>query len=468
MKNVYNKISKYFPIAFMCLFMLILYVILLLKSQDNDMFFEIMSGRDIINGNFHTVSHLNNFPIVVQQWLYAVCLAIADRFGTVGDVLFVLIQNIILYFVSATFIMIKTHDKKKAFIGSIVAILICSDYMVNIRPQIITVICLLSQLIFIELYKKKKSIKYLLPIFPILILSANMHQAVFLYHGLVMVPYFYKKEKPFLDWTLICFTPLFMACSLLTPYGIDGSLYIVKTFTSNAFNVISINELLPISIKDYAGVKLTLIIGFTIYYIYKHKSNYFVNYYVFTIAILALLNFRHISILFIPVVFLICCVDEFHKLNNTFMYGCISLICVAVSFLYIKFTDDIKYNYGNVADAIEDKNAPIYNVAMDLGGWLEYNGCTKIKIDSRCEAFSEEISGVPHILEDYFALSQGYWAESDGGYSLVTDDEVLALVDDYTYVVAKKNQYVNRTMDRNTDTWTLIFDDNKYTVYQHN
>ena len=79
MKNVYNKISKYFPIAFMCLFMLILYVILLLKSQDNDMFFEIMSGRDILNGNFRTVSHLNNFPIIVQQWLYAVCYIYHDK-----------------------------------------------------------------------------------------------------------------------------------------------------------------------------------------------------------------------------------------------------------------------------------------------------------------------------------------------------------------------------------------------------
>ena len=149
------------------------------------------------------------------------------------------------------------------------------------------------------------------------------------------------------------------------------------------------------------------------------------------------------------------------------MYGCISLICIAVCFLFVHHTD-IKYDYGKVANSIEDKDAPIYNVAMDLGGWLEYNGCTKIKIDSRCEAFSEEISGVPHILEDYFALSQGYWAESDGGYSLVEDDEILALVDDYEYVVAKKNQYVNRTMNRNTDVWTLIFDDNKYTVYQHN
>lgn len=467
MKNVCIKISKYFPIVLMCLFMLILYIILLRKSQDNDMFFEIMSGRDILNGNFHTASHLNNFPIIVQQWLYAVCLAIVDRFGSAGYILFVLVQNIILYLVSAVFIFIKTHDKKKAFIGSIAAILICSDYMINIRPQIITVICLLAHLIFLELYKEKKSIKYLLPIFPILILSANMHQAVFLYHGLIMVPYFYKKEKPFIDWTLIGFTPLFMACSLLTPYGIDGSLYIVRAFMSNAFNIISINELLPISIKDYAGIKLAIIIGFTIYYIYKHKSNYFVNYYVFIITILALINFRHVSIMFIPVVFLICCVDEFHKLNNTYMYGCIALICIAVCFLFVHHTN-IKYDYGNVANIIEDKDAPIYNVAMDLGGWLEYNGCTKIKLDSRCEVFSEEISGVPHIIEDYLALSQGYWLEADGGYSLVEDDEILSLVDNYAYVVAKKNHYVNRTMNRNTDDWTLIFDDNTYTVYKHN
>lgn len=469
MKNLYEKCSKYAPIILLGLFMLILYIVFLLNSQDNDMFFEIMSGRDILNGNFHTISHLNDFPIVVQQWLYAVCLALIDRFGTVGNILFVLIQNIMLYVVAAQFIFMKTHDKKRAIIGSLAAILYCHDYMINIRPQIITVICLVSQLIFIELYKKKNSIKYLLPIFPILILSANMHQAVFLYHGLVMIPYLYKKEKPYIDWKLVSFGVLFALCSLLTPYGIDGSLYIFRTFLANTYKIIRINELLPMSITEYIGVKIMLLVVVTIFYIYKQKSNYFMNFFVFGVSILAMINARHISIMFIAVIFLICYIEEkdFHKLNNAYAYGCIALLCIAVCFLFVRHAKDIRGKYGPVVAAIEDKEAPIYNTAMDLGGWLEYNGCTHIKLDSRCEAFSEELSGVPHVMEDYLALSQGYWVEEDMGYSLVEDEEILELIEDYKYVVANKTQYVNRTLSRNADEWELIFDDNTYTVYIH-
>lgn len=116
-----------------------------------------------------------------------------------------------------------------------------------------------------------------------------------------------------------------------------------------------------------------------------------------------------------------------------------------------------------------DKEDGSIDAVMDLGGWLEYNGCTKIKLDSRCEAFSEEISGVPNVMTDYLVLSQGYRIDmEDYSYTMVEDEEILELVDDYRYVVSKKNQYVNRTLNRNPDEWIKIFDDDVYTVYIHN
>lgn len=471
MKTVYDKISKYASLVLLILFMTILYVVFLLKSQDNDMFFEIMSGRDILNGNFHTISHMNDFPIIVQQWLYAVCLAITDRFGTVGNILFVLVQNLILGFLCYKFISIKTHNKQRAIIGSIFAILYCHDYMINIRPQIITAICLVAQLVFMELYKEKKQIKYLLPIFPILILSANMHQAVFLYHGFIMIPYFYEEVegKKGIDWKLTCFTPLFMACSLLTPYGLDGSLYIVRTFMSKTYDIVGINEILPVSFVDYVGIKMFLLCGVAIFCIHRQKSNRFVNFFTFAITLLTLISARHISIMIIPVLFIICTIEDFQFLHTVYARGCMCLICIAMCLMFVKHTKDIRYDYGPVVNAIENKDAMIYNTAMDLGGWLEYNGCTKIKLDSRCEAFSEEISGVPNVMTDYLVLSQGYIVDKDDlSYTMAEDEDILRLIEDYEYVVAKKNQYVNRTLNRNQDEWTKIFDDDVYTVYIHN
>lgn len=468
MKALYNKITKYSPIILLSIFATLLYIVLLLKSQDNDMFFEIMSGRDILNGNFRTVSHLNNFPIIVQQWLYAVCLSLIDRFGRVGDVCWVLFQNAILYVVSYIFIKLKTNDKKKALISPAFILLFCHDYMINIRPQIITMIMLITELIFIELYKKKNSIKYLLPIFPLLILYANFHQAVFLYSGFVMIPYLIQPKKPYIDWKLTAFTPFFMACSLLTPYGLDGSLYIVRTFMSDSFKLVNINELGPIGITSYPGIKLVLVLAVTIVYTYLHKSNYFVNFYVFAISFLAFVNIRHVSILYLAVMFLICTIEDFHLLNNKYVYYGLAAICMTLSLLFVSIAKDISYKYGKVEDAIEDKSAPIYNVAMDLGGWLEYNGCTHVTLDSRCEAFSEEISGVPNVLENYILLSRGHILEDGNPVGLASDEEVLDVIKDYKYVVSLKMQYVDNVLSRHSDKWDLIFENSKYNVYiQH-
>lgn len=486
MKKTYEKFSKYGSIAILSLFCVVLYIILLGKSQDNDMFFEIMSGRDILNGNFHTISHADDFPIIVQQWLYAVCMAIFDKFGYIGNLTFVFIQDVILYIVSYIFIYRRTHDKKKSCIGPALAILYCYNYMINIRPQIITVIFLVSELIFLDMYKEKKQLKYLLPIFPILVLSANFHQSVFLYHIFIMVPYWLgdslmkqleevngdlrKITKcELIDWKLVCFSALFLPCSLLTPYGLDGALYIFKTFKSNTYDFISISELQPMHIFSYDGVCMLILVALAILLIYLRKSNRYVNFYVFAVFLLALLHIRHTSIEFIPVLFVICAAN-FKKLHDTYFYSAIAFLCIVLCVVHVKGVSNVKYDYGKVAESIQDKDAYIYNTAMDLGGYLEYNGCTKVHLDSRCEAYSEEISGIPNIMEEYFALTRGYWYSNNNNvitYDIAEDDELLYCIKDYKYLVSNRMDYINRVVKDDTDTWTKLFDDGKYIVWEN-
>lgn len=459
MKEIKNKLS----IIVFYSSIIILYITLLSKSQDNDMWFEIMSGRDILNGNFHTVSHLDNFPIIVQQWLYAVIMALFDKLGTTGHILLVFIQDLILITLSSVFIYKKTNKKKWSIIGSIIALLYCHDYMINIRPQIITVILLVSELLLLEYYKSTKKNIYLFGIIPILVLAANMHQAVFLYHIFILIPYYISIKTKQIDWKLIVFTPLYILCSILTPYGINGSLYIVNTFRSNAFKIVSINEIQPLSITSYIGVKLVLIVAFIIFYNYLHKSNQFINFYVFSVFILSLINVRHISIEFIAIIFIISNLSDIKIsiFTPTDIRLFTSLLFILLALAFMNKTDMV---YGNVANIIPEKDARIYNSAMDIGGWLEYNGYTKVKIDSRCEAFSKEISGVSNILEEYFAITQGYWVQPNFKYTIAEDNELLLVLNNYDYIVAKENQYINRVLQRSND-WTLIFNDGLYTIY---
>ena len=463
MTRIYNKAYKILPVILLILFSSILYLIFLFGSQDNDMYFEIVSGNDLLSGNFKTASHLDNFPMLVQQWLYAVCLAMVDKFGILGRITFVYVQDVILWVLASLFIYKKTKSKSTAMIGSFAAILYSHNYMINIRPQIITVILLVAELLILEKYRENREHKYLFAIFPILILAANFHQAVFLYHIMIMVPYcFDKRIKHIIDWKLVAFVPFFTACTLLTPYGIDGSLYILRTFQSKTYDIIGIAELQGISLLSYMGFKLLLLVVYTIYCIYKHKANTFMCYYIFLVAILSLINMRHTSIEFIPVMFIIAYTD-WGWIKNQYMYGVLSLLCIGLSAMFIKNPDFKLENYGDITTVIEDKDAKIINSAMDIGGWFEYNGYTKLWMDSRCEAFSEEISGVKGIPADYFRLVYGYNIGPKKNYSFASEEEILDTVRDYDYIVSKKLDYINRVADTE---WDLIYDDGSYLVWK--
>lgn len=450
----------------------LLYIVLLSKSLDNDMYFEIMSGRDLLAGNFSTATHLGNFPILVQQWLYAVTLAIFDKLGYAGIIGLVFLQDSILWALSSILIYRKTKDKKLAVLSSFFAILFCHNYMINVRPQIITVILLVAELLLLDIYKEKHKFRYLLCIIPILILAANFHQAVFLYHIMILVPFYIdkryidyslvsgtraniKNRGYFCDWALIGITPIFIACSLCTPYGIDGALYILRTFQSNTYEAINISEIDSIKLMSYVGIKLLLLVGTAIYLLYRQKLDKYTTYFVFLLAILAVTNVRHISIAFIPVMFMITRLD-LTKFKHYYTYICASIICFGLIILKV-FTPSLESRYGNVANIIENHDAKIFNTAMDLGGWLEYNGYTNIKYDSRCEAFSKEISGVDNMISDYVIVSTGH----DLQHKYVTNEEVIDIVDDYDYLITTKYSYVNHIID-----WTKVYEDDNCIIWE--
>lgn len=465
MNNIYNKLYKILPIILLSIFSIILYCIFLLNSQDNDMYFEIVSGNDLLSGNFKTASHLDNFPMIVQQWLYSVCLAIFDKLGVAGHIIFVLIQNIILWSLSSIFIYMKIKNRSISMISSFALILFCHNYLINIRPQIITIILLVAELIFLEKYKENREHKYLFCIFPLLILAANFHQAVFLYHIIIILPYYFdKRTKWFIDWKLLLFTPFFIACTLLTPYGIDGSLYILRTFQSKTYDIINITELNRIDLLSYVGLKIFIILLITLYYIYKHKANIFTYFYIFLVIGLSFINARHISIVFIPLLFIVIHID-FNWFKNQYIHCILSLVCICLCIIFINQPNDKLENYGDIATVIEDKDAKICNSAMDLGGWLEYNGYTKIWIDSRCEAFSEQISGVPNVINIYYMLTYGYKFDKSINYSFVSNEELLNIIDKYDYIITNKLDYINRIADIK---WHMIYNDDSYIIWAKN
>ncbi len=481
--KTYRKIS----IIMLMIAAIFVYGAFLLKCQDNDMYFEIVSGRDILNGNFYTVSHLNGFPIVIQQWLYAVCLALADKLGTIGLMSFVLIQDIILGVLSSIFIYEKSKNrpnaKRNAIIGSFFAIIFCHEYMINVRPQIITMILIVAELILLEKYKKshtiikERNVSYLIFIIPLLIIAANFHQAVFLYHILVLAPYYievsnikrrvkttnsFKSWTWLIDWKVVFFTPIYLVCSLCTPYGLDGVLYVIRTLMSDVYKIIPIAEIKPIEIFSYTGLKLlVLVVIGVIYLVYQYKKydhivDHHTLFFTFLIFLLALSNMRHMSISFIAVMFILANVD-LTILKKPFVYLILALGCFGISLVVLNNFQWQAETYTNVANVIEDHNAKIFNSAVDVGGWLEYNDYTNIYMDSRCEAFYDKISGEPDRIEPIRIIQTGY----NNNREFVSNEEIMSLVDEYDYIISYKSDYINRICD-----WNLIYEDDQYMIWE--
>lgn len=471
MKSICNKINKYGPVGLFMLCSIILYIVLLLGSEDNDMYFEIMSGRDLLRGNFNTASHLDNFPIIVQQWLYSVVLAVFDNFGRVGHILVVLIQNVILWIVSGIFIHRKTKNKKLAICAPFILTLLCYYYLINIRPQIITMIFLVTELIFIDKYHESYKSRYLLYNIPLLILSANFHQSLFLYHLYILIPYYFvqlkrpSNFKEFLslfDWKLILATPVYLACSLCTPYGIKGSLYIVNTFRSKVYDNVPIKELSSGQITNFTGIQMLIVVMITIILIYKHKSNLYVNFYSLSLFLLFLTSTRHISILYFVLLVMICSLPlhiESAELKK-WIYNFSSITLAIFIITSIPRINKMNSKFNDLDTAIPEKDARIFN-EMDCGGYLEYCGYTKMKFDSRCEVFTKEISGIDSAIDDYLKFKTGY----DLKINLCSDDEVAKVVENYDYAICISTDYFNRIAEKYD--FKLIYQDKKYLVWKN-
>lgn len=466
--SITRKIVNKLPLIILIMTSIVVYIILLLCSKDNDMYFEIASGRDLLNGEFFNATHLNNYPLIVQQWLYAVILALVDKLGDFGIFTFVFIQNLLLWLVSSIFIYRKTKNKKKAIIGSYIATFISYYYMISIRPQIITVIMLIVELILVDMYKEKHNIKYLLSIFPLLILYANIHQSLFLYSIFVIIPFYIDIDKSkhilkCIDWKLVWFSFLFLLCSLCTPYGLDGSLYVVKALFSDGFKYIGIKELQPLPITNIIGVSVIIILAIVIYKIYKKQSNYYVNYYIFSLTILSFISVRHLCIWYIALMFMFCYFN-FTSFKKNYIYIITIIIGIFLAVGQFKKIDFTK-QYGNIELAILDKNARIYNSIIDIGGWLEYNDFTKVKFDSRIEVFSKEMSNNPTLIDTLLDCIHGYHVNENKTYSIASDDILISLADEYDYFIVKPTDYINRVLEHHN--WLKIYDKNNMIIFKN-
>lgn len=471
-----KKLAKINPLK-VCLVLVLLsiYFVELCKSQDADMFWIIANGKEILqNGILRTnPTSIVEISIVNQQWLYCVITALFDKFGYIGHIGFVFIQDCLLICLASYWLNSKIHDKYKSVVLSIGIMTICG-YMINIRPQVITMCLLIAHMIILD--KAQENKKWYLFTIPIIILEANLHGALFLYHGILVVPYLIKNKK--INWYAFASAVSIIPLSLINPYGFGMIQYAINALTSPAFKYVIITELLPTSPLTTYSWNILLGLGLFIICAFMRKLNFKTIWYSTIILILSMHQVRHTSVLYLPL--LVMCgqifenlkLPEFKFLQNkdirlvsnllvfiaTIFMCFASFVCIYYPQYDIRYKDNQMSSY-TLSQKIENKDAKILS-NFNNGGYLEYVGFNKVMIDQRPEIYVEN-----DVLKDWSILTYGKDTVENKVYTFEEMDN-LANKYNFDYVFAVKSNVLDRLCQEYPDKYQFIDSDDIYNLYK--
>ena len=456
--------SKKYIIVWISL--LSVYSLFLIQSQDSDMFWLISNGREILKNGFlyENPATIIQTSLINQQWLYCVLIALVDKLGYFGHISFVLIQNILLVSLSTYFINKKIQNKKISAIIAMIILVLSFPYMINIRPQCITTCLLLLHIILLDKSIEEPLFLLFLPI--VIILEANLHGSVVLYHIFISLPFIIQNKR--INWLILFSTICILPLSVINPYGLHGTLYVFKAFLDNSFGYVSINELKTLSIFSIYSIPTVISIVAVTYLAYKKKTNSYILFYSISIILLSLFRVKHLALCTIPLVYLLpelyILFKEKIKLSLVLKGGGLLFLWSSLVLTIVLLTETIdKRNIVSattpitLAQQIPDKNANVYT-EFNNGGYLQYMGFDHIFIDARPEIYINN-----DLLKNYSILSYGKNPITKQYYKL---EELEKILDSYNfkYILCDKTSMINRICELNnkyqfidTDGYTNLY-----------
>lgn len=481
-KNDY-KPSKW--LYFILFIVPVIFVILITKQLDNDIWYLLSEGRYIIqNGIYHIdpLSMHEGLQVVVQNWLSASLFwLIFSAFGEMGLLVLIIICNFfICFFLYKICILISERN----YVLSLMLMFICdltliTHYVVS-RPQILSYITLLALIYVLELYIKTEKPKYLIWIPIISFIQINMHASLWWMLFLFMLPYVIDSfNVPVLKLQGYKKKPLFLAIGiallvgLINPYGYKAITFIFTSY-GNHYMHIFISELLPFTITNNLCKHMSMIILFIgCIYAFFREGKIRVRYICLFcgtmilgfMSIKGFSNFILVSMFPLAYFFKDLCpkdfedvIKEFKKVFEIILMIVSGLLTCALVYFYVvdisklKLTNKASGSIDVLAKTYTPSEVTIYSSFND-GGYVEFRGY-KPYIDPRAELYLKKNNKKNDIFKEFYDLQHG---------KLV----VKEFLDKYsfTHLLVKDNDYLySRLVDSN---YFILYENTKegYRLY---
>lgn len=472
------------------------------KYVENDTFYSLAIGRDILKYGVDMVDHYSfiDLPYMYPHWLYDLVISqIYKYFNFEGLYAFSMIICMLGSFIVYRYINKNTNNRLFAFIFAILFSYLIGCNMSS-RAHTVSYIILLLEIINIDNFLKTGKYKYIIYLYLLLILLFNVHMALYPVYYVIFIPFIveyliacllekmpklYKsKETKFSDYEIVKYDNMkilfiFMLFSItaafVTPVGFKNALSYI--FLNKSGDMIPyITEHQNIIILEQPYLCITLVFTLICILLFRIKARLSDMFMILGFLLLALSAVRNKYLFFLVWVLLFgriisMFISSYDKKTSDaiikllcykFIYPiCLILLVVMTVFTYnikskmtflgvendhypIKATEYIKKN-------LDYKNIRLYN-EYNFGSYLLFNDI-KVFVDSRCDLYEQNYNHLDRsIILDTIELNKKNYKKIFKHY-------------DISHILLYKKHVINETL-KTDNNYKKIYSDKSYVLYE--
>ena len=488
-ESMKKKIIKVLPYA---LIIMIVCLMLISKTSQNDLYFDLKSGKQILKYGLDFQDHfsfIKGLKYVNNHYLYNLIILVVFNIKSFSSLfIFYLSLYILLGFMVFYVVNKYTNNKNISLITSLLTVL-------NMRIFYTTRVQSLSFIIFyLEFYylnclydtgKKKYSIYLIL----LSILLVNLHMSVWIIYPVLFLPFFQEqilielkntkftkiiskkitynscKNKRLFTLTFI----LSVLVGVLSPYKLLPYTFFIKTIGNKCYEIIV--EMQKTVLFSNTSYLFFLLFSVLIVTLLNIKIKVRDVCYIFGLSILAFMANRHTSyfLLIVPTIIGMIMGNYLTKIkinciklkNYHLVVINVILLCTFIILLNGINLKKFDYNEKNeypvktvkyIKANLNYKKIRMFN-EFNYGSYLEYNDI-KVFIDSRAEVYIKEFNGGKDIMNDYIKV------EDYQSYKFIFD---LYNID---YALVFKNSPIYYYLSKDDDFLIIMEENEKYILFK--